>query len=93
MFNCISGTPLPYDTLDELRNRLEDIAPHLTRWGKLEPAETYNGVADQVAEVRIITKFASLHVPIQSFFEILCRPNPLITLRLILSLRNCVTIS
>uniref|UniRef100_T1P997 NADH-ubiquinone oxidoreductase 75 kDa subunit, mitochondrial n=1 Tax=Musca domestica TaxID=7370 RepID=T1P997_MUSDO len=50
----VAGTPLPYDTLDELRNRLEDIAPHLTRWGKLEPAETYNGVADQVAETKSV---------------------------------------
>ncbi|XP_073830636.1 NADH dehydrogenase (ubiquinone) 75 kDa subunit [Musca autumnalis] len=50
----VAGTPLPYDTLDDLRNRLEDIAPHLTRWGKLEPAETYKGVADQVAETKAV---------------------------------------
>lgn len=57
---CLLGTPLPYDTLDELRNRIDDIAPHLTRWGKLEPAETYNGVADQVAEVTHNKNFKNL---------------------------------
>lgn len=51
MFFYFIGTPLPYDTLDELRNRVEDIAPHLTRWGKLEPA-IFQGLADQVASVR-----------------------------------------
>ncbi|EDW62374.2 uncharacterized protein Dvir_GJ16774 [Drosophila virilis] len=34
----VVGTPLPYDTLDELRSRLENIAPHLTRYGQLQPA-------------------------------------------------------
>ncbi|EDW82878.1 uncharacterized protein Dwil_GK10239 [Drosophila willistoni] len=34
----VVSTPLPYDTLDELRSRLEDLGPHLTRLGELEPA-------------------------------------------------------
>ncbi|XP_059618641.1 NADH-ubiquinone oxidoreductase 75 kDa subunit, mitochondrial [Phlebotomus argentipes] len=32
----ILSTPLPYDTLDEMRNRMEDIAPHLVRHGRRE---------------------------------------------------------
>lgn len=32
----VIGNPLPYDTLDELRDRMEDIAPHLVRYGRLE---------------------------------------------------------
>ncbi|XP_055389639.1 NADH-ubiquinone oxidoreductase 75 kDa subunit, mitochondrial [Condylostylus longicornis] len=36
----VTGTPLPYDTLDEIRNRMEDIAPHLVHYGKLESNET-----------------------------------------------------
>lgn len=32
----VVGTPLPYDTLDQLRERMEDIAPHLVRYGHLE---------------------------------------------------------
>lgn len=31
----IAGAPLAYDTLDELRSRLENIAPHLVRYGHL----------------------------------------------------------
>lgn len=34
------GTPLPYDTLDELRGRLDKIAPHLTNYGKREGVAT-----------------------------------------------------
>jgi len=32
----VVGKPLPYDTLDDLRTRLEEIAPHLTNYGKRE---------------------------------------------------------
>lgn len=34
----ISGHTLPYDTLGEIRKRMEEIAPHLTRYGKIEDA-------------------------------------------------------
>lgn len=33
----VVGTPLPYDTLDELRDRLEQISPHLVAYGKRDP--------------------------------------------------------
>lgn len=32
----VVGKPLPYDTLDDLRNRLEEIAPQLTNYGRRE---------------------------------------------------------
>lgn len=32
----VVGHPLPYDTLDDIRGRLEQIAPHLTNYGKRE---------------------------------------------------------
>lgn len=32
------GTPLPYDSLDELRTRLAEIAPHLVRYDHIEPS-------------------------------------------------------
>ena len=38
---------MPYDNLDELRYRLEEIAPHLTRYGKLE-ANNYFSQAEQL---------------------------------------------
>jgi len=30
------GTPLPYDTLDELRTRLAELAPHLVKYDHIE---------------------------------------------------------
>lgn len=32
----VVGNPLPYDTLDQLRTRIEQISPHLTNYGKIE---------------------------------------------------------
>lgn len=32
----INTYPLPYDTIDELRDRIERIAPHLTNYGRRE---------------------------------------------------------
>lgn len=37
----IIGAKLPYDTLDQLRYRLEEIAPHLTRYGTVEDANYF----------------------------------------------------
>lgn len=31
------GTPLPYDSLDEVRTRLAELAPHLVRYDVIEP--------------------------------------------------------
>ena len=33
----VVGTPLAYDTLDDLRDRLEQISPHLVAYGVLQP--------------------------------------------------------
>jgi NADH dehydrogenase (ubiquinone) Fe-S protein 1 len=35
----VVGTPLPYDNLDELRNRMEKVAPHLCQYGALPQNE------------------------------------------------------
>jgi NADH dehydrogenase (ubiquinone) Fe-S protein 1 len=32
------GTPLPYDSLDEIRTRLAELAPHLVRYDVVEPS-------------------------------------------------------
>lgn len=42
----IAGAPLPYDTLDELRSRMEDIAPHLVRYGRLEKANFFKAAGE-----------------------------------------------
>lgn len=48
----VAGAALPYDTLDELRNRMEDIAPHLVRYGHLEENNFY-AQAGQMSKVSV----------------------------------------
>lgn len=36
----VLGKPLKYDTLDELRSRIEKISPHLTNYGRREGSDT-----------------------------------------------------
>ncbi|XP_051158719.1 NADH-ubiquinone oxidoreductase 75 kDa subunit, mitochondrial [Leptopilina boulardi] len=38
----ISGNCLPYDTLAELRSRIQEVAPHLSRYGDVESANFTN---------------------------------------------------
>lgn len=46
----IVGTRLPYDNLEEIRNRLEDVSPNLVRYGAVENAN-YFAQADELAKV------------------------------------------
>uniref|UniRef100_A0AAG5DQF0 NADH-ubiquinone oxidoreductase 75 kDa subunit, mitochondrial n=1 Tax=Anopheles atroparvus TaxID=41427 RepID=A0AAG5DQF0_ANOAO len=59
----VVGTPLPYDNLDELRVRLEDIAPHLVRYGRLEPANFF-AIADSLLKADVTTSFDSDNVDV-----------------------------
>lgn len=34
----IAGKALPYDTIQQMRRRMMDVAPHLTRYGDVEDA-------------------------------------------------------
>ncbi|EPB68887.1 putative NADH dehydrogenase, G subunit [Ancylostoma ceylanicum] len=34
----VAGKPLPYDDLKQIRHRISEIAPHLVRFGDIEPA-------------------------------------------------------
>ncbi|XP_057665666.1 NADH-ubiquinone oxidoreductase 75 kDa subunit, mitochondrial [Diorhabda carinulata] len=45
----ILGVKLPYDNLNEIRDRLEEVAPHLTRYGHVEGAN-YFSQATQLAK-------------------------------------------
>ncbi|CAG9812802.1 unnamed protein product [Phaedon cochleariae] len=45
----IVGAKLPYDKLNEIRDRLEEVAPHLTRYGSAEGAN-YFKQAEQLAK-------------------------------------------
>lgn len=46
----VVGAKLPYDTLDEVRFRLEEVAPHFTRYGSAENAN-YFRQAEELARV------------------------------------------
>jgi NADH dehydrogenase (ubiquinone) Fe-S protein 1 len=39
----VVGAPLPYNSLDDVRRRLADVAPHLARRDALEPPLWLNG--------------------------------------------------
>lgn len=47
----VVGHALPYDTLDDIRERIERIAPHLTNYGRREgsPLETLTGAVSLLA--------------------------------------------
>lgn len=48
----VIGKPLKYDTLDELRSRIEKISPHLTNYGKLEGSDTTKDKIDGAGKIQ-----------------------------------------
>lgn len=48
----IIGVRLPYDTLEEVRDRLEEVSPNLVRYGAVEEAN-YFAQAEELAKVSI----------------------------------------
>lgn len=48
----MAGVTLPYDNLNDVRFRLEEVAPHLVRYGDVEPANFF-AQALEMAKVRI----------------------------------------
>lgn len=49
----VAGKALPYDTLDELRTRLAEVAPHLSSKDKIEPPIWLNGEYVKALENRL----------------------------------------
>ena len=47
----IAGVPLAYEELDEIRARLGAVAPHLVRYGDVEPANFF-ALAHKLVKVR-----------------------------------------
>lgn len=47
------GITLPYDNLTDIRSRLEEVAPHLVRYGDVEPANFFTQ-ALEIAKVCIL---------------------------------------
>lgn len=68
----VVGTPLGYDNLDELRTRLEDVAPHLRRLGQLEKASDAGGASAPVSTLYQISFGGDLN----NLFHSCCRASP-----------------
>ena len=41
----VAGTPLPYDDLNQLRSRMEELCPNLTRYSELQQANFFSQAA------------------------------------------------
>lgn len=63
----VIGNSLPYDNLDELRNRMENVAPHLTRYGRLE-SNNFFAQAEQLVKVLLPHIFINFKIT-NSFFQ------------------------
>merc|ERR1711893_419157 len=48
----ITGQTLPYDTLNEVRDRLAEVAPNLTRYGNKEEANYFKQANELAASVK-----------------------------------------
>lgn len=49
----VLGDPLPYDSLEEIRGRMSDVAPNLVRYGDVEEAN-YFKQASELAKVSLL---------------------------------------
>nr|XP_022305038.1 NADH-ubiquinone oxidoreductase 75 kDa subunit, mitochondrial-like [Crassostrea virginica] len=57
--------PLPYDTLTEIRSRLEDVAPNLTRYGEAEEANYFKQANELAKTIQGQLESQPLSPPIQ----------------------------
>lgn len=65
----MAGITLPYDNLNEIRFRLEEVAPHLVRYGNIEPANFFTQ-ALEIAKVCILIKYATKFLNIRTILSI-----------------------
>lgn len=65
----MAGITLPYDNLNEIRFRLEEVAPHLVRYGNIEPANFFTQ-ALEIAKVCILIKYATNFLNIRTILSI-----------------------
>ncbi|XP_065929052.1 NADH-ubiquinone oxidoreductase 75 kDa subunit, mitochondrial isoform X1 [Magallana gigas] len=57
--------PLPYDTIQEIRSRLEDVAPHLTRYGEAEEANYFKQANELTKTIKGQLESRPLSPPLQ----------------------------
>lgn len=80
------GITLPYDNLNDVRSRLEEVAPHLVRYGDVEPANFFTQ-ALEMAKVCILIEqtFLNIRITILFLYVLLCAA----TVRRIILVRPC----
>lgn len=61
----ILDKPLPYDTLQEVRRRLEDVAPNLTRYGEAEEANYFKQANELTKRIKGQLETQPLSPPLQ----------------------------
>ncbi|CAG8788209.1 9046_t:CDS:2, partial [Racocetra fulgida] len=64
----IAGFTLPYDDLPSLRDRMNDIAPHLTRYGVTENTSNSQLGIEHLSELATNSSDAKLNPIIQDFY-------------------------
>lgn len=61
LFAQLAGVTLPYDTLDEVRRRLEEVSPNLVRYDDVEEAN-YFKQANELSKVSVLLPFKLVFV-------------------------------
>ncbi len=56
LFAQLAGVTLPYDTVDEVRRRLEEVSPNLVRYDDVEEAN-YFKQAHELSKVGVLFQF------------------------------------
>ena len=62
------GTPLPYDTLDEIRTRMAELAPHLVRWDTIEKSG-FEKLALQPTDSKVKLNTSPLTDNVDNFYQ------------------------
>lgn len=60
------GVKLPYDTLNEVRDRLTDVCPSMTRYGDLEPANYFAQSSDLAKVIELYVNLLYLFIKINN---------------------------
>ncbi len=61
LFAQLAGVTLPYDTVDEVRRRLEEVSPNLVRYDDVEEAN-YFKQAHELSQVSVLFQFILVFV-------------------------------
>ena len=61
------GIPLPYDSLDEVRTRIAELAPHLIKYDSIERSSVFEHLAHAPGAERTVNR-SLLTDPVDNFY-------------------------